>query len=102
MSALTEFQISCEERLRDSLAKFGKKFEERHVVEAQSQTYLWGRVSGTDMYVFIYEDEAQFGREPLDCRYEAPDFDDGDQLINAMIGDLGTALERGPFSFNED
>ena len=102
MGDLTDFQVSCEQRLREVLSRHGKEFADKQITRGRTAGYIQGKISGTDIYVFIYEDGAEFGRELLDCRYESPGFDNGEELIDALVKDLATELERGPYPIYEE
>ena len=93
MASLTEFQEICEHDLEERLATHGRKLEKREVVQGESQTYLTAHIGGTELHVWIYEDEAQFEGEGLDCRYETPDFDSPGDLIEAFVGGVSAALQ---------
>ncbi len=93
MTSLTEFQEVCEHNLEELLATHGRKLESREVVHGETETYLTAQIGGTKLHVWIYEDEAQFGGEGLDCRYETPDFDSSSDLIEAFVGGISAALQ---------
>ncbi len=73
------------------MARFGRTLESRDVAGI-AEYYVTGRVSGTKLEVYIYEDEAQFGGENWDCRFEVPDFDSQTELMDAFLKKLSEAL----------
>ena len=83
--SLTQFQQTCESALRAALASEGLALAER-TLAGETQTYIHGSVRGTDIEVYIYEDEAQFHRSgKLAGWYERPDFNDSAELQTAFI-----------------
>ena len=93
MTSLTEFQEVCEHTLEELLATRGRKLDRREVVHGETETFLTAQIGGTKLHVWIYEDEAQFEGEGLDCRYETPDFDSSSDLIEAFVGGISAALQ---------
>lgn len=94
MRNLTDFQIKCENTLIDILAVHNKKFTDRQL-GGKNTTYISGKISNTDLYIYIYEDEAEFGDDQkLDCRFERPDFDTTDGLLTAFIRELSFTLKN--------
>jgi len=91
MESLSKFQKLCERRLSELLSSSGKHLEGRKL-EGEQETYITGKISGSDIQVWIYEDEAMFDGGGLDCRFEAPDFDSGEDLIDAFISQLSSEL----------
>lgn len=93
MPSLTEFQTICEHNLEELLATHGRKLERREVIQGETQTYVTAQIGGTELHVWIYEDEAQFEGEGLDCRYEAPDYDSPGDLIEAFVTGVSAYLQ---------
>jgi hypothetical protein len=93
--SLTEFQRICERDLCSTLAAKHSGLTNR-TVTGQSETYIHASVLGTDIEVYIYEDEAQFHRGgKLAGLYEHQDFDNADELKKALIcGVLEAAYDK--------
>lgn len=77
MHELTEPQAECERRLSQVLAKLSTSIVDRQVV-GQSETYVTGRIAGTMLVVFIYDDgEAQIHGPKSKHIFERADFPNG-------------------------
>lgn len=55
--ALTPFQIECEAHLVEALRRAGFGIVDRSL-EGLNDPYVKARVEGTDLWVYIYQDEA--------------------------------------------
>ena len=91
LQGLSRFQINCESQLQAVLAQFDRTLENREV-GGESESYVTGRISGTEIQMYIYEDEAQFRGKGRDCRFEAPDFDNEEELIEALLAKISEIL----------
>ena len=69
-------------------------FEDRRTgrIQGDIEIYICGRISDTDLEVYIYDDEAEFFGGRVDCRFEAPDYDTGEELIEAFLKELASVL----------
>jgi hypothetical protein len=82
---LTEFQQGCEAELRSALAATHQTLTAR-MLAGETETYIRASVAGTDIVVYIYEDEAQFHRGgKVAGRFEHQDFSNADDLKKAFI-----------------
>lgn len=100
MSAPTKFQEKCEGELNSALKPLGRELLDRKFVVGSSkvfagqvETFVTGKVSGTDIQVWIYNNEAQFAGNQLDKRFEAPDYSSEDKLIQAFVEEMKTQLD---------
>ena len=93
MESLSKFQELCEYRLNELLSSNGKRLEDRKL-DGEKEIYITGKISGSDIQVWIYEDEALFYGGGLDCRFEKPDYDSGEDLIDAFISQLSGELRQ--------
>jgi hypothetical protein len=83
--SLTEFQQKCEGELCSALAARCLALAHR-TLAGETETYIRASVSGTDIVVYIYEDEAQFHRGgKVAGRFEHQDFSSADELMKAFI-----------------
>jgi hypothetical protein len=83
--SLTEFQQKCERELCSALAARGLALADR-TLAGESETYIHASVPGTDIEVYIYEDEAQFHKDGKRAGvFEHQDFSDAAQLQKAFI-----------------
>ena len=82
---LTEFQQDCETELCSAQAARNQALTER-ILAGETETFIRASVSGTDIVVYIYEDEAQFHRGgKVAGRFEHQDFSNPDELRKAFI-----------------
>lgn len=81
---LSAFQIACETALRAALAQHGSTLHDRSLC-GESETYITARFAGTEMSVYIYDDEASILGPGVDRRFEAPDFDSPHELQTAFV-----------------
>jgi len=82
---LTEFQRTCENGLCSALAAEGFALKDR-TLAGETETYIYASVPGTDIEVYIYEDEAQFHKHgKLAGLYDLPDFADSAELHTAFV-----------------
>ena len=70
--------------LSGALGAIGSGLDERRV-EGRSESFIRGRLRGTEVEVFIYNDEAQLQGPGVDQRFEAPDYPSGEALAQAFI-----------------
>ena len=90
---LTGFQEQCERELRSALAARGLALSDR-IVAGESEAYVRASVRGTDIEVYIYEDEAQFHRGGRRAGvFEHQDFDDATQLQAAFVSGVIDATQ---------
>lgn len=83
--ALTEFQQKCESELCPALAARGLALTDR-TQAGELETYIRASVRGTNIVVYIYEDEAQFHRDGKRAAiFEHQDFSDATQLQKAFV-----------------
>ena len=83
--SLTEFQQQCEGELCSTQAARGLALADR-ILAGESETYIRASVRGTDIEVYIYEDEAQFHQDGKRAGvFEHQDFSDAAQLQEAFI-----------------
>jgi len=74
MHELSALQAECERRLDLVLTQLSTTLVERQVI-GEKETYVKGRIRGTDLDVFIYEDgEAQIQGPGVDERFEIADY----------------------------
>ena len=90
---LSAFQISCESALCAALAQHGSSLHDR-VLGGEKETYITARFAGTDLSVYIYDDEASILGQGVDRRFEVPDFDTPEQLQTAFIAGCLEVLTR--------
>ena len=73
MHELSALQAECERRLELVLTQLGTSLVERQVM-GERERYITGRIRGTDLTVFLYEDgEAQVRGPGVDVRFEIAD-----------------------------
>lgn len=89
---LTDFQIRCEQSLSDALQQVGRSIAGR-ILEGQSETYVTGGVSGSDLQFWIYEDGADFKSSRGSRHFEQPDFDSLDDLAAAFTTSIVEAVQ---------
>ena len=89
---LTNFQICCEQRLSDALQQVGRAIAGR-ILDGQSETYVTGGVSGSDLQFWIYEDGADFKSSRGSGHFERPDFDSPDDLAVAFTASIVEAVK---------
>ncbi len=87
MNQLNIFQKSCEERLILALTSIGRKLSDR-IVKGVTENYITAKVSGTSLDIYIYEDEAGIQGPDTDIRFEAPDYDSPNDLIESFINKI--------------
>lgn len=91
---LTDFQNQLTQRIQETVEKFGKNFT-RIEIGGKKELFVSGRISETDLEVWIYKTGAEFTNlKEVDCRYEACDYDSPDDLIKNYIRDLAGYLDR--------
>jgi hypothetical protein len=93
MGQLSEFQTACERKLQEILLSFGRRLENREI-KGEKESYIEAKIENTGIYIWIYEDEAQFRGDGLERRYEAPDYSASGDLIADFVGELAAVLER--------
>ncbi len=89
MEKLTTFQTKCEDRAKEFLSQYGIALQNRNL-GGESEIYIHARLKDTE--IWIYEDEAMIYRDGKDIRFESPDYDTEDQLIEAFISGLKSVL----------
>ncbi|NOY15602.1 MAG: hypothetical protein GXP23_01480 [Gammaproteobacteria bacterium] len=101
MEKLTEFQVACEKKLSNSLATINKQLCGREVGEITdtyfdraNETYIHASVDETNIDLWIYDDGAMFSGPGLDMRYEREDYASEEELMNAFVTELLTALRN--------
>lgn len=98
MVDLTSFQTLCERKVSELLRSYGRRLENRRVGQVRGFVEpfisVCGRISGTDVTIYIYEDGAEFTNHGFDVRFERPDYDTGEALIDAFIEHLSKYLDR--------
>jgi hypothetical protein len=88
---VTSFQERCEAQLLQRLKDVGRYLVNREILGTRER-YVHASVNGSDLEVWIYEDEAQVSAPGLDDRFEAADFVTDQQLIDAFIDDVASAI----------
>lgn len=81
---LNEFQRQCEARLVALLAKEGAVLVDR-AVQGVSESYIVATISGTELHVWIYEDEAEVSGGEIDYRFERQDYDTQEALMKDFL-----------------
>ncbi len=89
MKKLTTFQIKCEDKAMELLSRHGIVLQNRNL-GGESEIYIHARLKDTE--IWIYEDEAMIYGNGKDIRFESPDYDTEDQLIEAFISGLKSVL----------
>lgn len=90
---LSEFQISCEARLLETLRSKGSDLHSR-TIAGLSETYLRAGIQGVNAEVFIYYDgEAQIQGPNHDIRLEACDFNSSRDLVRALLQAVEALLD---------
>lgn len=93
---LTKFQESCETAVRSALASAGAVIVGRELL-GEGETYIRASVGGSDLMMYIYEDEAQFHTgSGLAGLYESQDYSSSAELQAAFVSDVITALGERP------
>ncbi len=82
---LTEFQKNCERHLNVALQKKRLQLINRRV-EGVTEKFIVAGVSGSNLRVWIYENEAMIDSADDSFSYEAPDFETATELIEAFVG----------------
>jgi hypothetical protein len=83
--SLSGFQQQCESKLSSALASKGLALGDR-IVAGESESYVRASVLGTDLEVYIYEDEAQLHRGGRRAAvFEHQDFADATELQEAFV-----------------
>jgi len=77
------FQLECRKRAAELLAQLGAQLEEERK-NGKRETYITARVSGTDLVLWIYDDETEISGPGVDDRFESPDYDTSEELISAF------------------
>jgi hypothetical protein len=90
MPIFTEFQLRCEEALREFLEYRGMRLN-REVV-GNGETYVHGAVEGTDVEVWIYDDEAEYRSGRKRRNFEAAVFRDESERIASFIKEVQAEL----------
>jgi hypothetical protein len=90
MPIFTEFQLRCEEALRELLEYRGMRLN-REVV-GNGETYVHGAVEGTDVEVWIYDDEAEYRSGRKRRNFEAAVFRDESERIASFIKEVQAEL----------
>ena len=88
----TDFQIRCEHRLSNALQQVGRSISGR-MLDGQSEAYVTGGVSGSDLEFWIYEDGADFKSSRGSSHFESPDFDSLDDLLEAFTASIVKAVQ---------
>lgn len=97
MTEFTPFQILTERQATHLLHSYGRRFEERNIkpfAGDESEIYVSEQISGTDITVYIYEDEVHFNNRQVDVRFERPDYDSDEKMVEAFIDRLSEYLDR--------
>jgi hypothetical protein len=90
MPIFSEFQLRCEEALRELLEYGGMRLN-REVV-GNGETYVHGAVEGTDVEVWIYDDEAEYRSGRKRRNFEAAVFRDESERIASFIKEVQAEL----------
>lgn len=95
MHDLTEFQTRCERRLVEELSNRKLCLRKRSLGEIQNtffdhtdETYIHAYLGNDALEIWIYEDGAMISGPGIDMRYEAPDFANQNDLMEAFLGGL--------------
>src|SRR4051812_32627972 len=92
--SLSAFQQQCESELSSALAAEGFVLADR-IVAGESESYVRASVLGTDIEVYIYDDEAQFHRgEKRAAGFEHQDFENATQLQKAFVSGVVEATKN--------
>ncbi len=81
---LSAFQIACETALRAALEQHGSSLLDRSI-QGENETYITARLAGTEISVYIYDDEASILGPGVDRPFEVPDFDTPHELQTAFV-----------------
>lgn len=92
MPIFTQFQLRCEEALRELLEYRGMRLN-REVV-GNGETYVHGSVEDADVEVWIYDDEAEYRSGRKRRNFEAAVFRDESERIASFIKEVQAELER--------
>jgi len=84
MRQLTEFQNKCENKLVEALSVHEITLKGKSI-NGKKEAYIHAHISGSEIEVWIYEDEAMISGPKIDFRFESPDFDTDDELIDAFL-----------------
>lgn len=90
---LTSFQKKCLEELCSALSCRDQKLEDYRLA-GERETYVLGRISGSDVEVCIYEDEATFSARNAGRMYERIDYESEDALMSIFIADIMKYLDN--------
>jgi len=83
--SLTLFQLHCEAALSGALSLLGTQLVQREVL-GNNESYVRASVLGSEIVVYIYEDEAQFHNgQGLVGLYESQDYATSDLLQDAFV-----------------
>ena len=83
--SLTPFQLRCEAALSSALSSLGTQLVQREVL-GNNESYIRASIQGSDLVVYIYEDEAQFHNSlGLAGLYEAEDYVTSESLQYAFV-----------------
>ena len=93
--ALTDFQTKCEASLQALLTEQGRRLDARSIM-GTTETYIRARISGTDLTVYVYEDEAQIHGSGVTRRFEAPDYESSEELLRAFVAEIDRLVMRQP------
>jgi hypothetical protein len=86
METLTEFQVRCENALREIVARSDRQLSRE--VFANGETYIHIAIEGTDVEVWIYDDEAEYRSGRKSRNFEAVVFRDESERIASFIAEI--------------
>lgn len=84
MNVLTQFQIDTEVALLNALRLRSGGLRERRL-GGQAETFIRALISGSQLELYIYDDEASILGPGIDERFEAPDYPTSSDLARAFI-----------------
>jgi len=89
---LTAFQKSCESAIESALALVGAAVVNREL-QGERETYIRAAVDGSDLILYIYEDEAQFHTSAgLAGLYESQSYTSWEDLQEAFVSGVVAAF----------
>ena len=98
MTQFTPFQILCERQAIELLQSYGRQLENRRVGQVlgfvEPYISICGRISGTEVTIYIYEEGVEFTNHHVDVRFESPDYGSDEKLVEAFIEQLSKYLDR--------
>lgn len=99
MTQLNIFQETCSRNLKKLLEDMGRKARSWDVVKGRKETYVEADIG--DVKIWIYEDGACWQGHGRDRVFEAVDYDSQDQLQQAFIIEVATALTHGTINHDK-